>query len=66
MASVQTSQLCSGLCVVSANTTCWIETDPCVFAGVCVMERARDFAHPEVRATDVGHWCLFKVDEVFV
>lgn len=66
MAAVQTSQLCSGLFTVSANTTCWIKTDLCVFAGVCVMERVRDFTHPEVRATDVGHWGLFKVDEVFV
>lgn len=52
MAAVQISLLCSGLSTASANTTCWRETDPCVFAGMCVMERG-DFTHPETRATDV-------------
>lgn len=64
VAAVQTSQLCSGLSAAPANTTCWRETDPCVFAGMCVMERGGFYTPPKLRATDVG--CLFNVHGVFV
>lgn len=64
MAVVQTSQLCSGLSVASANTACWRETDPSVFAGMCVIENRAFHTRTEPRATDVG--CLFKECAVFV